>query len=470
MWITATYDPAKSGINTDAPKEYLSEDEVGAELGYGFPCHRLAMNAMKKGRGITMYVTPQNETGTAATGTMTVTATTALVGTIHMYIADDYVPVAVAASASVTDIASAIAAAVTADVNLPVTAANVAGVVTFTSKAKGTYGNFITLELNLGVNQALPGGVSIATVAMASGATDPDIQAALNGIGTGDATNNIDTTESCHGYEPTSALMGKISAYNGPGDQAIGGWSPVVGKPLRFLNAVVDKTYSQMKTIADGDLFDRTDAYIAAPTTYRHPAELAAEMMGNVAAINQATPHASYVAVPLEGHVKPGWTDEGTAREAAIQNGISCTRVVNGVLTMDGMVTMYRPATIPVNNNAYRSFRNISVLQNALKYHRDIWAARPSFTIVEDVSTVNPAEKAHVLDVDGVKDINGTFLDGMRGKAWIYESAQAIANQTVTLREANNGFDSVLPIVLSGEGVVNTALIYVDISLAVFTQ
>lgn len=474
-WMTATFDPAKTGVNTDVPKEYLTANQVGDELGWGFPAHRMAMAYEKKGKGVAMWITPQDEIGTAkAVGTWTVTVTTALVGTIHAYIADDSFDVPVSAGATDAEIATAIADKVNADPNSPVIAVAVSNVVTLTAKAAGTYGNGVTLKLNSGLNESLPGGVQIATVAMTGGATDPDIQAALDGNGTGDSANTIYATDCAHGYAPTSAILGKISAYNGPGDQLVGAWANVVGRPMRFVN--VDVTpgtagYTAMKAITDGDKLDRTNAFVGAPDSYRHPAELAAEILGNVAAVNQATPHASYVGIALEGHYGiDRWTDDGTSREAAINSGISCTRVVGTTLTIDGMVTMYRPASIADNNNAYRSFRNISILQNVLNNHREVWASRPSFTIVEDIATVKASEKPFVLDVDGVKDINLKMLTNWAEAAWLFESAVAIATQEVTLREANNGFDIKLAIVLSGEGVVSNTLIYVDISLAVFTS
>ena len=85
--------------------------------------------------------------GTPATGTITVTTTPPIeAGTIHLYIAGEHIGVNIGASDTPTSIAAAIVAAIMDDDNLPVTAANTAGVVTLTCKFKGTAGNEIDMR------------------------------------------------------------------------------------------------------------------------------------------------------------------------------------------------------------------------------------------------------------------------------------------------------------------------------------
>jgi len=475
-WVIGTYDPAKVGINVNTPKQYLSAEAVGEELGYGFPCHKEAEAFFKQGTGIAFYVTPQDEASgaTAATGDITYVASSNSAGTISLFVAGEPVSVGVPAEATADEIALAVKNAINAERDLRVTADSLAGKVTVTAKAKGTYGNFISLKHNLGLGQELPPGVIPTVNPMSGGATDPDIQDALDGNGKGDASNGIYATDASHTYKPTADTMNKIAVYVGLGDQAIGCWAPTVGRPIRFVNVnTVAGTagYNAMKVISDASKYDRANAFVGAPDSPMHPASLAAEIMGVGAAKNQAVPHMSLVGVVLSGYIgKDRWTSEGANRQQAIVNGISCARVVNGKLTIDGMVTMYRPSSIPVNNNAYRSYRNISIAQNILNNHREVWAARPSFTIVSDVALVDPKEKPYVLDKSAVEDINMGMLVGWEKAALIFESASAIEGQEVNLREANNGFDVKIPVVYSAEGVVSATTIYVDISLAVYSK
>lgn len=124
--------------------------------------------------------------GTAATGTITVTGPATAAGTIALMIAGQPVPVAVASAATANTIAAAIGAAVNAAATLPVTAAVEAAVVTLTARHKGTAGNDIDIRHSYYQGEALPGGVALAIVAMATGAGDPDYNAVWDAIGDGD--------------------------------------------------------------------------------------------------------------------------------------------------------------------------------------------------------------------------------------------------------------------------------------------
>jgi len=124
--------------------------------------------------------------GTAATGTLALTGPATGAGTINLYIAGQKIAVAVASGDTATAIGDAIAAAVNAETELPVTAANVTGTVTFTARQKGTLGNDIKLQLNyrgLAGNESLPAGLAGTITAMASGATDPTLTAAISAMG-----------------------------------------------------------------------------------------------------------------------------------------------------------------------------------------------------------------------------------------------------------------------------------------------
>lgn len=125
-----------------------------------------------------------NGAGVAATGSLTVTGTPTAAGTANLYVAGQRVQAAVALTDTPTTIATAIAAAINANPDLPVTAASAAGVVTVTSRHKGTLGNDIDLRLNYyPMSEATPTGIAIAITAMAGGTGDPSIATALSNIG-----------------------------------------------------------------------------------------------------------------------------------------------------------------------------------------------------------------------------------------------------------------------------------------------
>jgi len=110
---------------------------------------------------------------TKAAGTITVVGTASAAGTLTVSVAsvtDHTYIVAVAASDTPTVIAAAIAAAITADTTVPVTASASVGAVTITAANAGTVGNQIGLKVSGSV-----AGVSSFTITagMTGGATDP---------------------------------------------------------------------------------------------------------------------------------------------------------------------------------------------------------------------------------------------------------------------------------------------------------
>jgi phage tail sheath gpL-like len=126
------------------------------------------------------------EGSTAATFTATVTGTATAAGTIHLYIGGRHVPVAVASGDAAAAVATAISAANTADLDSYVSSNPVAGVVTFTARDKGTYGNDLRIsDSYYGAvgGEILPAGISIAYTVPTIGAGDPTFTTAISNLG-----------------------------------------------------------------------------------------------------------------------------------------------------------------------------------------------------------------------------------------------------------------------------------------------
>jgi phage tail sheath gpL-like len=124
-----------------------------------------------------------NGAGVAATHTITVTHAPTAAGTLALYIAGTLVDVAVAATDLVADVATNIAAAINANLDLPVTAVAAAAVVTTTCIWKGLTGNDIDFRLNYFEGDESPDGLTITFAAGTAGAGNPDITAALAALG-----------------------------------------------------------------------------------------------------------------------------------------------------------------------------------------------------------------------------------------------------------------------------------------------
>ena len=117
--------------------------------------------------------------GVAATGTVTFSGTVTQAGTLNLYIGGRRVRVAVAAAEANATTATNVAAAITAHTDMPVTASASGAVVTLTSRNKGEVGNAIDVRANYWPGDALPAGLAVAIVAMASGSGNPDMGDAI---------------------------------------------------------------------------------------------------------------------------------------------------------------------------------------------------------------------------------------------------------------------------------------------------
>lgn len=125
-----------------------------------------------------------------ATGTLTFGGAATADGKISLYIAGKLIEVEVVSGQAAAAIATAVNAAILADLDLPVTPTdNLAGVLTLTARHKGTIGNRIPVIANLlGIagGQQLPAGVTLSITLMGGaipGGLDPSITTAITNLG-----------------------------------------------------------------------------------------------------------------------------------------------------------------------------------------------------------------------------------------------------------------------------------------------
>lgn len=125
----------------------------------------------------------------AAAGSVEFTAPATDAGTLYLYIGGTRIAMAVASTQTLAQLATALAAAITATANLPVTAAvdgsNTAKV-NLTAINKGPTGNDIDLRVNYRGSrggETLPSGLALTLVQMTGGTTAPTLDTALANCG-----------------------------------------------------------------------------------------------------------------------------------------------------------------------------------------------------------------------------------------------------------------------------------------------
>lgn len=124
--------------------------------------------------------------GVKATGTIALTGTATEAATLYAYIGGGRVAFNVASGDTAAAVATSLAAAINANADLPGVAAAVAGTVTVTARHKGLTGNDIDLRIGYYQGEkSTAAGLTVAITAMASGAGNPDVTAAIAAMSSG---------------------------------------------------------------------------------------------------------------------------------------------------------------------------------------------------------------------------------------------------------------------------------------------
>ncbi len=483
--LIGAYDPLKTAVVDNIPVQVLSPEDVGNQTGFGFMLHRLAVAADKKSGGLETWMVPQPDDGAAVIAAGEIdfaTSTGVLAGILALYIAGIRVPVTITDAMTVEDIADAVVAAITANADLPVTATKTA--VTFevviTAKGLGLWGNDITIEFNLQAGEVLPTGITAAVTGMAAGTTVPDIQDALNALGTGDSQNEKFFTDLIYGYGQDTATIDALSTYNGEGNDFVGNYAKTVARPFRCLSgdvAVDAAGLTALLVISNARKSNRTHGIITVEGSPNHPIEIAAEAMALMARTNNIRAEESYIGKELDiypGDVSERWSADYTVRDSALKQGITSVVVENGVVTLQNVVSFYHPDTIALASNAFLSMRNISIIQNLgnstkSNFNREKWL---SITIVADAAKVSSTvSREKVRDIDSVIDDLVALAKAWEGLAWIFTADFTIEKLAegglVVIRAGSNGFDMTVPTLLSGEGGILNTTVQFDASSAI---
>jgi phage tail sheath gpL-like len=288
--------------------------------------------------------------GVAATGKVAIAGPATGSGTIYLYIAGQLVKTGVTSGDTDADIATAMAASVNAVTDLPVTA-EVNGTndneVDLTAKWKGATGNDIKLIENYrgsASGEKTPAGVSLTITAMASGATDPDIAAAITAMGDEEYDFII------HPYTDTANL----DALKAEMDDSTGRWS--------YSRQIYGHSYTAKRdTFANLQSFgtNRNDQHATLagfePTVPNPSWEYAAAYGGRNAVFIKADPARPTQTGQLVG-ILPA--TEGnrfilSERETLLKNGVATSYVAGGYVRVERAITTYQKNSFDQPDTSY---------------------------------------------------------------------------------------------------------------------
>lgn len=368
---------AAGTATADTLVKATTADQVATLAGRGSQLHRMAKRWFDNNRFTETYigVLADNGAGVAATGTITVTGPATAAGTISLYIAGELVQIAVASAAAQNDVATAIAAAVTAATDLPVTAAANTNVVTLTARNKGTAGNDIDVRVNYQDGEATPAGISLAIVAMATGATNPTLTNLIAAMGDTwfhvwahpytDATNlTAIETELASRFGPTRMIDG-LAITSAAGTQGT-------------LSTLGDTRNSPHNCIVAQPG--------ASPVT--PPAEFAAALAAVIAYHGNSDPARPFQTLPLVGVKAPAEADLFTfaERNLMLYDGIGTSKIAaGGIVQIERVITTYKTNAAGSADTAYLDATSMLTLLYARYSFRALVLAKyPRHKLADD--------------------------------------------------------------------------------------
>lgn len=161
-----------------------SVEDAVTLFGRGSMLHRMVLAALTAERRMSvLYALPLADAGSgvAAAGSIAVAISSLTAGTLTLWLGGDVMTLAIAAADTANGIAAAIKALLDDYPDLPVSATVSTNTVTITAKNDGTLGNAIEMETEYSGT-----GLTLTLTQLTSGATDVDIQDALDAIYTAD--------------------------------------------------------------------------------------------------------------------------------------------------------------------------------------------------------------------------------------------------------------------------------------------
>jgi phage tail sheath gpL-like len=331
----------------------IGSADPNALFGAGSQLAEMALFARWHNPTGVIFALPVTDPGSAvaAAGAFVVTGTATAGGTLVRYVAGERYEVGVASG----DTAAVVATALFNKINAGYTRFNramtssvvatngTAGTTTLTARHAGTEGNSIRLEAGLDGDEVDPAGISVAITAMASGAGDVDMAAALATLG----AQQFDWIVG-GGYNTTTQLNAVRDFLS---DAGSGRWSPTVGLDGHYITAR-DGNLSSQTTFGAG----RNDRHVSILGTHNYPhapwawAAALGGVVGLSKNLGRALTEAIEIARPLQTLALQGLrppkalSDQWALsdRDSLYRNGIGAvTFGADGLAHIDRIVTSY---------------------------------------------------------------------------------------------------------------------------------
>ncbi|MCK5613744.1 hypothetical protein KAR91_68400 [Candidatus Pacearchaeota archaeon] len=441
--LIGQYDPLKTSTIDYEPIRVLSSDDVGNKFGFGSHIHRQALrfpsSVFLQGGGVYAFPVPEAGAGAAATDDITFTGAATSAGTLYFLIGGELVQVAVANADAITAIGDALVTAITADQDLPVTATNLAGVVTVTAKFKGTAGNQILQVINPGgetQESQNPTGVTVALGNpdgfLSTGATDPSVEDVFFDSGGNDKLGDRWYTIFTMPFTDQPNIVFQSAA-------AVGRSDPAINRMFGSGGGYIKETYAAalaLPAVTNGKFIGEIWE-----NRYQAPAfELSAALVGTILDEQNQAPNRPYKTLEVDGPVNSDIANRRyDENDALFRAGMGyCTIDTAGVPRFGDIALTHRTNTSGGATEEWFDFVTLSARQaKAYSLEQLFLTDKYARGVVVDDAAVT-AVSFSIAPKDVVSDITKLIEDLWAPQAWSKNTAEIIAGITA---EINAGFE-----------------------------
>ncbi len=421
---------ATASTYSTTKKRVSSGKEVGDTFGYGSLLH-LIVDALLPTNGdgvgsIPVTVFPLNDAGAATTAAGDITPSGTAVETVTYWLRAGGVlsePFTVTKGAIVVaDVIDAMVAAGNAVLKFPLILSNNADTnLAATAKWAGATGNDIKLEVLGGEGN----GVTFAITQPTGGATNPDVQTALDQIG------DVWETLIINGLDIADTTT--LDKYTTWGE---GRWTQPLPRPAIVFTGVTIAALASAYAVSDARKTDRVNAQLTDPGSPNLPQVVAARQLVRIAKLAQNNPPHDYGSQKATELI-PGTDAEQwnwTQRDAAVKAGSSTVIFKDGVVEISDVVTFYHPTG--ENPPAYRYVVDIIKLMQImynlqLEFASDKWDGKP--LVPDDQPVTNPEARKP----KNAKGAAGLIIDSLGDAAIISDPSAAKKTLTATINAQN---------------------------------
>ena len=314
------------------------------------------------------------------THTLTVTGPSTGSGQIAVYVSGRRIVISVANGTAAADIATALTAAINAQVGLPATAATNNAVVTVSARNGGS-----SLDQNVRINhqadEVLPPGVAVAVAQTVQGATDPMIATAIAEFG--DEIYSLIVTP-YNDAAAIAALENELATRWGPNSQ-------LDGNAISAFRGTVAQatTYGNARNSQHSTVFDHGDC--PNPTW-----ELAAAAAGTVARAAEADPARPFQTLQLNGLLAPRSGAQRTLQErnGLLKDGMATYNVdAGGNVRLERVITTYQTNSGGAADLAYLDLNTPLTLSHLKQNFRNRIRSRyPRHKLADNDTRIGPGQ------------------------------------------------------------------------------